>query len=265
MLGLILDTDQKEAIRRKTERLRSAERTRRVFSSSPPEGDRKEVDEFPKQQAPRQRTAEVAKVRIVRSKTMPPAANVSTTPLVSIRDKRSSTPTTASSRPGEGAAPPSPASKRGSPAYKTSSPNPARTTVLPPPIDSNRASGDGFAAPKTAGVRAKKGSRDGTNKTPPIPRAASTEAMPNAEKLHGAGEAWRFRSFDDASPRDSPRKMGRRASTPPGDPKTRPPSSTGAHGPSPSSGGGTKGKRDSSGNTPQGNASPLIAKRLDDR
>lgn len=261
LLGLILDTDEKEAIRRKNERLRSAERARRVFSSSPPERNRKDVDEFPKQQAPRQGTAEVAKVRIVRSKTMPTAENVSTG-VVAVRAKRSSTPTT--SRPGEGAAPPSPATKRDGSLFKTSSPTPATTAIPPPPTDPNRASGDGTAAPKTVYVRASKGSRDGTNKTPPIPRAASTEAMLIAPKLHGAGDARLFLSFDDASPRDSSRKRERRVSAP-RDPKARAPSSTGTRAPAPSSGRGTRGKWDSSGSTPPGNPSLLTTKRVDDR
>eukprot|EP00903_Cladosiphon_okamuranus_P006604 g6451.t1 len=94
LLELILDTDEKEAIRRKNnEGLRSTERARRVFLSSPPEGIRKEVDELSKQQAPRQETSEGAKFRIVRSKTMPTAENVSTTPRVPVTEKRPSTPT----------------------------------------------------------------------------------------------------------------------------------------------------------------------------
>eukprot|EP00752_Nemacystus_decipiens_P009411 g8414.t1 len=264
LLGLILDTDEKDALRRKNEKLRSAERARRVFSSSPAEGNRKEVDELPKQQVPRQGTAEAAKVRIVRSKTMPMAEHASTTPLAAVRAKRS-TPTSASSQPGEGAAPPSPAPKRDGSEFKAGSPTPARTAIPPPPHDANRTSGGGIAAPQTGGVRARKVPRDGTHKTPPIPRAASTEAMLNALKLPGASEARGFLSVGVASPGDSPRKKERRVSTPRGDPKARAPSSAGAHGPSPSNGRGTREKRDSSGGTPSENPSPSTMKRVDER
>lgn len=75
LLGfLITDTNAKDAIRRKREKLRSAERARRSFASSPAAWNHKEPDESPKQQTPRQPTGEApAKVRAVpkRSKTMP--------------------------------------------------------------------------------------------------------------------------------------------------------------------------------------------------
>ncbi len=81
LLGLILDTNEKEATRRRNRRLRHAEQSRRAYKSSPAKGvgREKDTDDCPKQQTPRQGTAEPAKVKIIRSKTMPPADSIPTT------------------------------------------------------------------------------------------------------------------------------------------------------------------------------------------
>ncbi|CAM9327124.1 unnamed protein product, partial [Ectocarpus sp. 8 AP-2014] len=84
---------------------------RRVFSSSPTERTSKEMGDSPRQQAPRQPTAEVpaAKITIVRSNTSPPSESVSTQTQIGVRAKRSPN---ARSNFGEGVAPWSPAARR---------------------------------------------------------------------------------------------------------------------------------------------------------
>ena len=231
---------------------RSAERARRVFSSSPSEGNRKKLDEFPRQQTLRQGTAEPAEVWVIRS------------PLAVDRTKRSSTRSATSSQPSEGAAPPSPATRRDGPAFKVSPPSTARTEIPLPPADLNRDSRGGIAATLQPDVvHARRSSRDGINKPPPISRAASTGTMPIAVELPGAVEARRSLSFENASPRGKVRSR----STPSGDRVAHTPSSAViAHGPSPPSGRGTRGKQVSSGgSTSPGNPSPVTSKRVDDR
>lgn len=84
LLGLILDTNEKEAERRRIRRIRHAEHARRAFKSSPAKaGISREKDSddcYPKQQPPRQGTAEPAKVKILRSKTLPTADSVALPP-----------------------------------------------------------------------------------------------------------------------------------------------------------------------------------------
>lgn len=78
LLSLILDTNERDAIRRRNRRLRHEEQSRRAYKSSPAKGigREKDGDDCRKLQTPRQGTAEPAKVKIVRSKTMPPADSV---------------------------------------------------------------------------------------------------------------------------------------------------------------------------------------------
>ncbi|CAM9964972.1 unnamed protein product [Ectocarpus sp. 12 AP-2014] len=191
LLGLIMDTNREEAIRRKTARLRSTERSRRVFSSSPTERTSKEMGDSPRQQAPRQPTAEMpaAKITIVRSKTLPASESVSTPTPVAVRAKRSPTPS-APSNFGEDVAPSSPTARRDMPS-----------------LNGNDRTGE----------RGGRGRRDGTNKIPSIPRDASSDRA-NAIEV-GAKEARRFSSgvqrvsFEGLPHSNSPRR----------DPTTRPP------------------------------------------
>lgn len=201
LLGLILDTNREDAIRRRTARLRSTDKARRVFSSSPTERNPREMGDSPKQQAPRQPTAEVpAKITIVRSKTLPASESVSTTTPVAVRGKRPPTPT-APSHVGEGVTPSSPAAKRDMPSLNGND---------------------------RAGERGGRGRRDGTSKIPAIPRAASSERA-DAMEVAGAREARRFSSgvqrvsFEGLPHSNSPRKKGKKASSPARDPTKRAP------------------------------------------
>ncbi|CAM9329340.1 unnamed protein product [Ectocarpus fasciculatus] len=203
LMSLIMDSNREEAIRKKKiAKLRSTERARRVFSSSPTERNPREMGDSPKQQAPRQRTAEVpaAKITIVRSKTLPGTESVSTTTPVAIRAKRSPT-STARSPLGERVIPSSPAAKRDMPS-----------------VNGN----------DKAGARGGRGRQDGTIKIPSIPRAASSD---RAEAMQGAG-AKQARRFSPGVQRvsfeglplphsNSPRKKGKEASSPARDPTTK--------------------------------------------
>ncbi|CBJ30511.1 Zn binding domain-containing protein [Ectocarpus siliculosus] len=201
LLGLIMETNREEAIRRRTARLRSTERARRVFSSSPPERTSKEMGDSPRQQAPRQPTAEVpaAKITILRSNTSPPSESVSTPTQRAVRAKRSLTPT-ARSNFGEGVATSSPPARRDMPSL------------------------NGNDRAREYGGR---GRRDGTNKISSIRRNASSDRADAIEV--GAKEARRFSSgvsrvsFEGLPHSDSPRKIGKKASSPARDPTTRPP------------------------------------------
>ncbi|CAM9165046.1 unnamed protein product [Ectocarpus sp. 8 AP-2014] len=201
LLGLIMDINREEAIRRRTARLRSTERARRVFSSSPTERTSKEMGNSPRRQAPRQPTAEVpaAKITIVRSNTSPASESVSTPTRIAVTAKRSPTPT-ARSNFGEGVAPSSPAARR----------------------DMLSLNGN-----DRAGGRGGRGRRDGTNKIPSIPRNASSDRADAIEE--GAKEARRFSSgvlrvsFEGLPHSNSPRTIRKKAPSPARDPTTRPP------------------------------------------
>lgn len=183
LLGLIMDTNEKEAVRRRNQRdekLRSAELARRVFSSCPVERNQNETEDSSRQQTPRQGTAEVpAQVKILRSQTMPLSDRNDTTPPVSGKAKRSSTPS-ASSRSREGDAPPSPFTRRHVPISK-----------------------DGGRTRE----RREKSLRDET---------ISAETQADAGALQGGSKARRFApgvqhsSLDDSPTNDSPCKKGRR-------------------------------------------------------
>lgn len=97
MLGLLLDGDEKEALRK------GRDKQRVPLSFPPPEQSRTEGggdDESPRQQTPRQGTAEVAgAVRAARTERMPASESVAASPPV-VADRaapRSATPTTTSS------------------------------------------------------------------------------------------------------------------------------------------------------------------------
>ncbi|CAB1118765.1 unnamed protein product [Ectocarpus sp. CCAP 1310/34] len=166
LMGLIIDTNREEAIRRRTARSRGTARARFVFLSSPTERTSKDMGDSPRQQAPRQPTAEVpaAMNTIVRSQTLPAPESVSTPTAVAVGAKRSPTPT-APSNFGEDVASSSPAARRDMPSLN----------------GINR-----------TGERGGRGRRDGTNKIPSIPRDASSDRADAIEV--GAKEARRFSS-----------------------------------------------------------------------
>lgn len=205
LLGLIMDTNKKEDIRRRNQRdekLRSAELARRVYSSCPYERNPKEAEDSSKQQTPRQGTAEVpAQIKILRSQTMPLSDRTDAMPPVTGNAKRSSTPP-ASSGFREGQAPPSPSTRRHVPKSK-----------------------DGGRTQE----RREKGPRDDT---------IGTEAQADARAVQGGSKARRVQhgvqrnSSDDSPANASPRKKGRRMASPARDLSGAPPAST-ARGPSP--------------------------------
>lgn len=222
LLGLILDTDEKDLERRKEEKLRSELRNRRMYSSSPSQRNRKELDDVLRQQPPRQATAEAsATIRIVRSKTLPtPDSNERPTKAKFRQDKRTSTPQTAFKRTedvthlsssmakyGANAKEMPPASGTRSASAESAPPATIGTatpsaglTLSPSPSRFNRAAGSSFTAARNpvvvgtpgaskAAARAAvprygpKVSRDGANKAATTPRVANAQPSFDAAKL----------------------------------------------------------------------------------
>lgn len=163
--------------------MRSAERARRVFSSSPA-----------KEQTSRQGTAEApatAKIRVVRSKTMPMSET-------------------------------------------------GASVVSKPSVNG------------IAGGRPKKNSRDGTNKIPTIPRAASTEAGPSSVASSRAAEARRLQSFGVVPVSDSTGEKEKKVPALAGDPRAGSSASATARGSSHLSRVGPRGGLGRSGIAPPG-------------